>query len=698
MDWSKLTDIYEKIVTKVEELVTKIEKTLDDMDWSKLTDIYEKIVTKVEDLVTKNEKRLDDMDWSKLTDIRYKKIVTKVEELVTKVKALWKRCPLSNLKDLEASWNECPLSSFAKSLRDEWMNSKLRRIPSMSVKESIVALKEMYSDAGVRVQEMMKMVKEQVEKTQKAFDEVRTDAMELYSSIEKIDKDTVQQYVDELIMTIKNSGLYMDAELKIKEVIAKIRALVKEYDTMMRESAPRMMERAKELMEEMIGVLKNMMTDMKERFPYARTTLEYIDNSMGLREGTGPIKITRRLEDYFIDMKKRVQVRTGQYMKSMRAMSKKGLVEARKMTVCLQDGWDVTMEAEEYILSIYQETCPYVAKDVRIPVMQIPGAVLDTSMGWMRQRNCSASRMVLRVIRVTRVAVNTTRDIIASEDFPEAMDKTRQVMLKGYKELLTKYDEMLRKAQAMYKKLSQFNVTAEYMKARNNYWLEAQRMYARKVVQLERLIESMDWNQWPLRKIQWSPPFNSTAMIFGRPHVLTFDGKYFEFPGYRRPECTYVLARDSHDGHIKIGHDGAVETVVKILPDGKVVTDGHFKELPVEMANTTVSRQGSVIKVVNTKGLEVVCDLEHFLCTINVAGWYHNKLAGLLGTHNNEQYDEFTLPTGELTSNIAAFANAWEITKAPACRIREDANLVPLCSKKASPRCEELLNSNTSTP
>mgnify|MGYP001794904310 CR=1 FL=1 len=33
-------------------------------------------------------------------------------------------------------------------------------------------------------------------------------------------------------------------------------------------------------------------------------------------------------------------------------------------------------------------------------------------------------------------------------------------------------------------------------------------------------------------------------MIFGRPHVYTFDGTYYKFPGYEKPHCTYVLARD----------------------------------------------------------------------------------------------------------------------------------------------------------
>lgn len=71
-------------------------------------------------------------------------------------------------------------------------------------------------------------------------------------------------------------------------------------------------------------------------------------------------------------------------------------------------------------------------------------------------------------------------------------------------------------------------------------------------------------------------------MIFGGPHVYTFDGKYYTFPGYKKSDCTYVLARDvrdnkftilsqetaiivlTEDSSVKINQNGKVETIVKV--------------------------------------------------------------------------------------------------------------------------------------
>lgn len=71
-------------------------------------------------------------------------------------------------------------------------------------------------------------------------------------------------------------------------------------------------------------------------------------------------------------------------------------------------------------------------------------------------------------------------------------------------------------------------------------------------------------------------------MIFGGPHVYTFDGTYYTFPGYKKSDCMYVLARDvrdnkftilsqetaiivvTEDSSVKIHQDGRVETIVKV--------------------------------------------------------------------------------------------------------------------------------------
>ena len=108
----------------------------------------------------------------------------------------------------------------------------------------------------------------------------------------------------------------------------------------------------------------------------------------------------------------------------------------------------------------------------------------------------------------------------------------------------------------------------------------------------------------------------------------------------------YVLARDvrddkitllsqeralllvTEDMNVKIHQDGRVETMTKVTVDGQKIRDGYASELPVQSANTTVARYGSFVVVKNTIGLEIICDIEHDMCTFNIARWYHGRMAG----------------------------------------------------------------------
>ncbi|XP_028404666.1 apolipophorins-like [Dendronephthya gigantea] len=218
-------------------------------------------------------------------------------------------------------------------------------------------------------------------------------------------------------------------------------------------------------------------------------------------------------------------------------------------------------------------------------------------------------------------------------------------------------------------------------------------------------------NEWT-NPFYWMPPSNSIAMIFGKPHVHTFDGHSYQFVGYKKPSCTYVLAHDFRDnnftlmsqetalivntnaGFIKIHESGKVEATVTKDVDGKEGSTTHY-ELPVEMKQMSVTREGSFIKIKHDTGLNIICDLRHFLCTFNIDKFYYGKLAGLLGTNNNEQYDELMKPDKTIAKSMAEFANAWEVTKDPECQVT-DTEVKPTCGKTPSPRCAQLFMSASS--
>lgn len=138
------------------------------------------------------------------------------------------------------------------------------------------------------------------------------------------------------------------------------------------------------------------------------------------------------------------------------------------------------------------------------------------------------------------------------------------------------------------------------------------------------------------------PPLSldNTAMIFGK-HFYTFDKRYFQFPGMKEPECEYLVARDFKDGNFTVisASESLIITtndaVVKIYRDGRVKMEDLlsieaklFEELPVQFKNTTVVRDGPYINLTSDFGFSVECDMEHFVCSHVVSGFYHNRTAG----------------------------------------------------------------------
>ena len=88
-----------------------------------------------------------------------------------------------------------------------------------------------------------------------------------------------------------------------------------------------------------------------------------------------------------------------------------------------------------------------------------------------------------------------------------------------------------------------------------------------------------------------------------------------------------ALIVNTKSGFIKIDASGKVEATVSKDANGKAVKTTH-NELPVEMMQMTIRREGSFIKIKHDTGLDVVCDIKHFLCTFNINKFYHGKLAG----------------------------------------------------------------------
>jgi len=92
-----------------------------------------------------------------------------------------------------------------------------------------------------------------------------------------------------------------------------------------------------------------------------------------------------------------------------------------------------------------------------------------------------------------------------------------------------------------------------------------------------------------------------------------------------------------------------------------------------------------MIRVRNTNGITVDCNLPRDICTVMVSGWYFQKTAGLAGTYNNEPSDDFTTSDRRITDNAEDLARSWEVGK----QCNNHMNRARICDNiEQSPRAE----------
>ncbi|RZC36402.1 apolipophorin, partial [Asbolus verrucosus] len=167
----------------------------------------------------------------------------------------------------------------------------------------------------------------------------------------------------------------------------------------------------------------------------------------------------------------------------------------------------------------------------------------------------------------------------------------------------------------------------------------------------------------------WMPPFPLYGLVAQGQHIFTFDGKHLTFPG----KCNYVLARDAVDGNFTIvgSYNNGLLTAISLTQGsdtvtlkkhGQVTLNNAPAELPVRKPNVAAYRNNERIVLVSSYGARVTCGPELVVCAINLSGFYHGKIRGLLGNGNNEPYDDFTLPNGKIVTSESEFGNGYKTT------------------------------------
>ena len=67
-------------------------------------------------------------------------------------------------------------------------------------------------------------------------------------------------------------------------------------------------------------------------------------------------------------------------------------------------------------------------------------------------------------------------------------------------------------------------------------------------------------------------------------------------------------------------------------------------EMPFTSDKVKVMREGDFVRVQYNLGLEVLCNPKLDLYKVTASGWYHGRLAGLLGHYDNELHNDLMLP------------------------------------------------------
>ena len=242
------------------------------------------------------------------------------------------------------------------------------------------------------------------------------------------------------------------------------------------------------------------------------------------------------------------------------------------------------------------------------------------------------------------------------------------------------------------------------------------------------------WNLYyglkPLSEPQnFFPPFKSHALLIGSRHIITFDNNFVKInvsefneldsqTNTLDGECSHLLAHDFVDNRFSFVLKSTVfkDQDQKFLSKSFVVQTGEEKVeielgdpmgnikfgnnstsiLPTTFGDLIVTRELNVVTVSSRHGFVVRCNLEFDVCTIELSGWYFGRIGGILGTMNNEKFDDLTLPDNTITSSADSFVESWKISSKSCSAINNSLDTVNGYSDTVKKNCDLFFKQKTS--
>ncbi|XP_054083621.1 apolipophorins [Zeugodacus cucurbitae] len=180
----------------------------------------------------------------------------------------------------------------------------------------------------------------------------------------------------------------------------------------------------------------------------------------------------------------------------------------------------------------------------------------------------------------------------------------------------------------------------------------------------------------------WFQPYYSRAYLIDSMFYITHDKRFVNLKS-QYTNSSYILSHDFWNNTFTLTMDLTTITQDNIeIPMATInlLAKGHLFEinpktdtliidgmsnpiLPIAIEDLNVYRDSDILIMKCDAGFKIECNMKFNLCWLELSGRYFGQTAGLLGTMNNEPFDDFITPSNIIGESNDVFTEAWSINR-----------------------------------
>ncbi|XP_041111290.1 von Willebrand factor-like [Polyodon spathula] len=193
--------------------------------------------------------------------------------------------------------------------------------------------------------------------------------------------------------------------------------------------------------------------------------------------------------------------------------------------------------------------------------------------------------------------------------------------------------------------------------------------YMERVLVWALVLQIIDWPSSALVSGKGNDALTGRCSLFGKDHIQTFDGNFYDFRG----DCSYKLAGDCQKrsfsllGDFQKGQRKSVSVYlgeffeIHLFLDGTVTQGEKRLSLPYASSGIFIEMEAGYYKVSSEEyGFQMKIDNNGNIHTL-LSTKHSNRTCGLCGNFNDVPEDDYMAQEGFLTENSYDFANSWAL-------------------------------------